>query len=105
MPSEHPPILEYSRPRTASMRFAWQSILAAFGGLVFIPFFTCLCGHLNVPALSATVPTAFFAAWGAARSATRPGRIFAWSIAAAAMLILLKNLLDVAWWGHNPLFP
>jgi hypothetical protein len=64
----------------------------------------CICGHLDVVALIATVPTLSLASWGFARRLSFVGRVLAGGVVALASVAFLKNLLDIGWSGHNPLF-
>jgi hypothetical protein len=98
-----PPVLDYTgqRPRVAVV--AWQSVVAIVGGFLFVPSFMCTCGHLDVMALIATVPTAWFAWWGFARRLSFVGRALAGCVVALVSVAFLKNLLDIGWFGHNPL--
>lgn len=98
-----PPILDYAPP-SRSFDFAWQTFVAALSGIVVVPAFMCLCGHLDAMALTASVPTTALAWWGFARPAARSGRVLAIAVAVLASALLLKNLLDVGWYGHEPLF-
>ena len=95
------PILDYTtRPPPAAL--AWQSLVAAIG-VSIIPSFMCICGHLGQDALVATVPTAAVAWWGFARRLSRIGRLLAAGVVIIASMALAKNLLDVLWFGHDPL--
>jgi|GEM_PF-4818875 len=57
-----------------------------------------------VEALLATVPTLLLSWWGFARRLSLAGRILAGIVAALVSVAFLKNLLDIGWFGHNPLF-
>lgn len=103
MKRETTPILDYTSQRPRLTRVAWQSVVAAVG-IVFIPPFMCIRGHLDVTALVATVPTVSLAWWGFARRSSLTGRILACGVVALASVGFAKNLLDIAWFGHNPLF-
>src|SRR5256885_1087069 len=77
MQQETTPVLDYTsqRPHVASV--AWQSIVAAVAGFVFIPSFMCSCGHLGRDALRATVPCMLLAWWGFARRLSIVGWVVA----------------------------
>jgi hypothetical protein len=80
-----------------------SSFVFAAGALFFFP---CLCGHLGVEALPASVGGAATVAVPLARAHLR--QALNPSLAAFCMLfagfVLLKNLLDVLWFDHQALW-
>jgi hypothetical protein len=103
-----PPVLEYAgTPATRRRRrdpFPWQSLVAIFGGAFFIPPFMCVCGHLGVEALVSTIPMAALATWGCSVRTTAPLRVVAFVVCVVAYGVLTKNLIDISWYGHDPIF-
>jgi hypothetical protein len=86
------------------MHFAVASVLLNF--LVAI-FFKCLCGHLIAPGVLIIPVFSFLFAWFAfIASVTRPiiGRIFLMFAAIQATYVLWSDVLDVLYYGHNPIF-
>lgn len=105
MQQQPTPTLDYShpphRPRAV---LAWQSLVAGVGAFVFIPSFMCTCGHLGVAALLATVPAGLLAWWGFTRPLSVIGRVVAGGVVVLVTLALAKNLMDIAWFGHDAMF-
>lgn len=64
----------------------------------------CMCGHLDRPSLGITFCAVVLAGWGLAVRTSLPYRIAAAVIFAFALMLLAKNVLDVGWMGHEPLF-
>jgi hypothetical protein len=82
--------------------------LAWLGGLLTIlghTFATCICGHISWEGLLGTAPGAGLAWWGFAinsdkRSLPRAGL---WVVVTLTSFMLLRNLHNVLWSGHDPL--
>ncbi len=66
---------------------------------------TCMCGHMSRISLPGSVVGAAMAwfAFAAPNRANWPVRVLVMLSAALTMFILIKNLGDVLWWGHEPL--
>jgi hypothetical protein len=101
MQQETTRVLDYTNQRPPMTGVAWQSIVAGVGGFIFIPPFMCSCGYLGPDALLATVPTLLLSLWGFARWLSVLGRVIAVGIAVLVSVAFLKNLLDIAWFGHK----
>jgi hypothetical protein len=74
---------------------------------VFCGFLPCICGYLDRWALLVTVPGTVFA-WFSVVLADKRRTLFllgAVVVAIALSLILLKNVGDVLWYGHDALWP
>jgi hypothetical protein len=95
-----------SSPRAQDYPYCFWSFLALamamFGGL----FFTCMCGHIAAPALLLTGLAAVLAWFVFIRdpSTASGNRGLAIIAVVIASLILVKNLADVLWFGHDPVF-
>lgn len=99
------PTLDYARPEKPSS-FPWPSVIAFVLDFLITPILPCACGHLSTIALPVTIAAAVFGWWGFCRN-TRfiLWRLLALGNAIFVTLILAKNLGDVLWYGHNPIFP
>jgi hypothetical protein len=104
MQQETTPVLDYTSQRPRLTSVAWQSIVAGVGGFIFIPSFMCTCGHLGRDALLATVAILVLSWWGFLRRLSVIGRVLAIAVAALVSVAFVKNLLDIGWFGHDPLF-
>ena len=83
----------------------WPSIVAFIMSLLVAPGFMCLCGHLRREALPVTVAAAGFAFYGwLSTRATYPWRLIHIAAVVISVLMLGKNVGDVLWYGHNPVF-
>jgi hypothetical protein len=84
---------------------AWSMALSA-ALLVVTPAFVCTCGHLDASVLPVTLPAALLA-WRALVLANKRGSLLAPAIliAVVAGVVLGKNVADVVWLGHDPLWP
>jgi hypothetical protein len=103
MESKTVPHLDYATQKPRLPPLAWQSVCSFVGAAVSVSMFTCTCGHLAQMALIGTVTTAVFAWWGFVRELPLLGRIFASVATVLASYLLVKNVLDILWFGHNPL--
>ncbi len=93
---------EHERPRCT---VAWQSLIAVVIAVLGTPFFMCICGHIDRLGLSVTIPAGILAWWGFTRRQSPVGRVFAMLVVVVATMVLIRNVLDVGWFGHNPIFP
>jgi len=99
------PILDYARPPKPSS-FPWLSTMAFLLDAILTPMLPCACGHLNFVALPVTIAAAFFGWWGFCRKTqSLLWRLISLAIVIFVTLVLAKNLGDILWYGHNPLFP
>ena len=99
------PTIDSPKERKAVLRTrpASTSLICAVIGLMLAGFFTCGCGHLDVLALPVTLPTAM-CGWCAATTVRRGNlshAILTIVICVLTTIVLLKNLADVLWFGHN----
>jgi hypothetical protein len=95
-----------SSPRAQDYPYCFWSFLALamamFGGL----FFTCMCGHIAAPALLLTGPAAVLAWFVIVVDRRTEGvrRGVEGAVVIMVSVILVKNLADVLWFGHDPVF-
>lgn len=97
------PILDYSSEQKSPGRFPWQ-ITLSYAGIILSPLFMCMCGHLNTMVLGLTVPATILGWWGASGRVPLMWRLLGIGAAVVATMLLGKNLLDVLWFGHDPIF-
>jgi hypothetical protein len=68
------------------------------------PAFMCICGHLSAGALVFTGGMAVLACYGWLATRGLFWRLLAIGFSILPVLLLLKNVIDVLWLGHNPVF-
>lgn len=80
------------------------SLILTFLGL---PFVGCMCGHLGYEALPVTAGAALLAWYPFVRFErhTLDQRSFAVFTTCYGTFVLLRNVADILWFGHNPVFP
>ena len=91
-------------PSTNAVVTAYACELLLIIAMFLLP---CLCGHLARSALWATVPC-MLCGWYAVLHVERSmpaWRNFAGVLAILASLILVKNISDALWYGHDAVFP
>jgi hypothetical protein len=101
-----PGTLDYAMaPQRRGGSYWWASAGSLAIGPYVTPMFMCACGHLGAAALPVTAASASLACVGWSMSGARPPwRAVQMAAAVFALLQLLKNLGDVLWFGHNPLW-
>lgn len=90
------------RTRGATTQIAIATLL-----LLPTPLLTCLCGHFNLWTLVVTLPGVVFAWLGFERSVRNHPHalVCAVPIVCLSSLAFAKNMVDIIWSGHNPLWP
>ena len=82
------------------------SICSVLLAAVLLPQFLCICGHLDAAALGVSATLAGLAWFGYLTSSLND--LFSRGVRAVAVVLvtmaLLKNLTDVLWLGHCPVF-
>jgi hypothetical protein len=75
--------------------------------LGFVPLLPCMCGYLGKSAFSFTMPCAILAwyAFAMRGNTTRPRKIVVVIILVLATMAFAKNVGDVLWYGHDPIWP
>ena len=109
--SGEPPIQPMSNLGPVQVPVGKRALLFASGfslfvSLIIAPSFMCICGYLSAVALPITVFATVLAWVPAAQSirhSLRP-RLVILAIAVIATVVLVKNVADVLWLGHHPLF-
>ena len=98
--SWQPRIGRRSRPRTSIIWSAYLCSLLLFVAFTLLP---CLCGYLDRWALLATVPCLLLACYTFCGTDRTMGfwRHVAGVLVIFAFLMLLKNIGDVLWFGHD----
>ena len=90
-------------------RAHFASLAALVGGLGSLAVFqTCACGHISSsPALGVTIPSAALAWYGLWRvwRSERTQAVASFSVALVTTFVLLRNVQDLAWIGHHPIWP
>lgn len=82
--------------------------LACLGGLLTVlghASATCLCGHISREGLLGTAPGALLAWWGFVTNPDKRAlpRAGLWVLVTFTSCMLLRNLHNVLWSGHDPL--
>ena len=80
---------------------------AGFASLGSSVWFSCMCGHISPIALVFTVPAAVVS-WLTLSTVRSRGTLFAIMtvlVAVFTTLVLVKNLADTLWYGHEAIWP
>lgn len=96
--------LDYASVAINRPWIAWQSAASFVVLIIDLQFSTCMCGHIGKRGFLITLPMTLLAWWGADQKTSIAGRIAAWAIAILATGVFIKNIADVGWYGHYPLF-
>jgi hypothetical protein len=106
-PEPNPPVLDYAASRSAAgpPQTWWPSVvsmLLALGAMIFLP---CMCGHLGGFALAVTLPASGLGCYGWIANKNRDliWRGFLMFAVVLSAMVLLKNIGDVLWFGHEAL--
>ena len=82
-------------------------LFAAAGSIGTLMFLTCMCGHIDWWGTAITLPAAA-CGWYALTTIRRQKMshaILTILVAAIATLVLLKNVTDGLWYGHDAIWP
>jgi hypothetical protein len=73
------------------------------GCVLLASLFSCMCGHLPLEATFLTVPAVILAAFGRVSSSGCKSSvsIIATVVVGLTSLVLMKNISDVLWFGHD----
>lgn len=87
---------------TANAAIVVAAIVGFYGSLVF----TCACGHIHAWGLTVTGTVAAVAWWAFMfGGSTHPvWRLIRVGIVVLSTVLVTKNLSDVLWFGHDPVF-
>ncbi len=106
--SQEPPTLEYARGDSSSrQRLKWWPSLIAVVLVLGSSLTACMCGHLDRVSFLFTVPAFGFACYGWIRNRQMSliRRVALILVVIVTSGVLFKNIVDVMWLGHEPLWP
>jgi hypothetical protein len=110
--SQEPPTLDYAKPvRERWLWLKWWPSLTSAMSLVLafhaVPRFRCMCGYLDAKALAASIPAFALAClgWVGNKEKNLLWRAVLILVVIATFGVLSKNVADVLWLGHEPLWP
>lgn len=86
---------------------AGPGLVASVIGIVNFSIFACMCGHVEWPGLPGNliaVSLAWWAALARKNDCPRAARFALLGCVIATTYMLLKNLADIGWNGHSPVF-
>jgi hypothetical protein len=92
-------------PRGERLATYWAPITSSLMAFWVMMIYPCMCGYLDRGALPLSATAAAVAWYGWAVTKVKlPGRL--WHIVGVllASLLLTKNIGDVLWFGHNPVW-
>lgn len=101
--AQHPNAKYTSRQTKATGLAALSAFLAVF---LIVPACSCACGHMEATGLALSSPMAIIA-WLAFIFGGKTHLVWSFVRMIAAVLttvVLVKNVADVLWFGHGPVF-